>query len=280
MLRLWRERLLVSLTPDALSWVRLHRAWKPSIYEKRTMQVDPAFGPQRWQGAVAALRAQAESWRADAVDVSIVLSNQFVRYALVPHADSVNGEAEKIALARFHFNKVHGEASQGWDLRLSPAAGKASQLASAIDTALVTALRDCFPAARRARLVSVQPWLMAAFNAARAQIADGGAWLLLVEPERTCAALIGGKSILAVRNVKGRFQEPATWIDLIERERLRIDGIDIERMPKTLLVQSTHPMMPPSHNIGAWKAVAVHTRWPQGTDAYRDGLYSTALTAL
>lgn len=277
MSRLWRERLLVSLAPDALAWVRLHRGLKPTVYEKRVIAVDPEYGHEPWQGALAALRAQAETWRKDPVDVCIVLSNQFVRYALVPHADSVGSDAEKLALARFHFNKIHGEASQAWDIRLSAATGKAPQLASAVDNALIAALRACFPATARARLTSVQPWLMSAFNAARGQIPREGAWLLLIEPERTCAALIGARAILAVRNMKGRFEDATTWRDLIEREQLRIA---LPQAPSRLLVQSAHNMVVPAQALGALKPYAVNLRWPQGTDAQRDGAYRAALSAL
>lgn len=277
MLRLWRERVLVSAAPDALTWVRLHRGLRPAVYEKRVVAVDPAFGHEPWQGVAAALRTQAERWRNEPVDVGIVLSNQFVRYALVPHADSVGSDEEKLALARFHFNKLHGEASQAWDVRLSPAPGHAAQVASAVDTGLMSALRGCFPQNARARLVSVQPWLMAAYNAARGQLSRDGAWLLLIEADRTCAALIGPKAILAVRNIKGHFADPASWRDLIEREQLRIEQV---LSPRLILVGSAINMAMPSQPIGACRAAAVAMNWPQGTDAQRDGAYRPALSLL
>ena len=63
MLRLWRERLLASLASTEVSWLRLGGAFKPKVLAKRTVRVDPAYGPEPWQGAVAALRSEAEALR-------------------------------------------------------------------------------------------------------------------------------------------------------------------------------------------------------------------------
>lgn len=277
MLRLWRERLLVALAPDALSWVRLGRGLKPEAYEKRIVALEAPAGGEPWQAALNAFRTQAETWRNDAVDISVVLSNPFVRYVLVPHSDNISGVAEELALAKIQFTRVHGEAAQDWDIRLSPAPRGSARLASAVDRALIDAIRASFPAGARARLSAVQPWLMSAFNTARAQIPDAGAWLLLIEPERTCAALIVGKSWRAVHNVKGQYEHPDAWAELLERQRWRIE---IERMPETVLVQAPHGASAPSHSVGPWKAASLATPWPAGTAAARDERYSTALTAL
>lgn len=275
MLRLWRERLLVALAPDALSWVRLHRGLNPALYEKRSVALAPAADKEPWHGALDALRNQAVAWRDDAVDISIVLSNQFVRYALVPHSANVGNEAEHLALAKIQFGRVHGESAQHWDIRLSPAAGKSPRLASAVDTALIEGLRAAFADSGRARLVSVQPWLMSAFNCARRQVPAGGTWLLLIEAERACVALIDGKAWSAVHNVKGHYHDADAWAELLERLRWRIE---IERVPDTVLVQSEHnaPLRP----LGTWKPLALTPRWPKGALPDRDRRYGAALTAL
>jgi hypothetical protein len=274
--RLWRERILAWLAPGTLAWVRLHRGLRPAAYEKCVIDVDADFGHDPWQGAVQALRTQAESWHADAVDVSLVLSNHFVRYLLVPHAESAGSDEEKLALARFHFSKVHGDVAQDWDIRLSPASGSAPSVASAVDMTLITAIRTCLPEAAPAHLVSVQPWLMAALNTARGRIPQDGAWLLLIEDDRTCLALTDGNAIAAVRNVKGQYSEPQTWPDLIEREQLRID---LTKTPAQLLVQSANNVILPARAAGNWNVTSIEPRWPAGIDAHRDGIYQPALSA-
>ena len=155
-------------------------------------------------------------------DFTVVLSNHFVRYAIVPRQDTATRD-EELALARFHFAKIHGERAKAWEVRLS------GNLACAIDTALLSDLKQCF-AGTKARLVSVQPYLMWAYNQARRRIAREGAWLVLPEQGRVCLARLAARGWAWVHN--GRETE---WQPLIEREKSRASG---EPLPSQVLVLS------------------------------------------
>lgn len=276
MLRLLRERVLVSVAPHEMSWLRLGAGFKPRIHAKRTVEVDPAYGPEPWQGAVAALRSEAGAWRKDSVAVTIVLSNHFVRYVVVPASEGVSGVDEAHALARFHFSKVHGERCRNWDVRLGDARARTPQLASAVDAGLLPALRACFPKQSRPRLVSVQPYLMSAFNCWRRQFPKSGAWLLLVEAERTCIALIAGRRWITVQNAKGSYDHPVEWASLLDRERWRVN---FEQTPETVLVHTPRPASAPLPREGAWKLLVTNTFWPAGVSLPEDWRYAAALTA-
>lgn len=273
---LWPDRLLVSLAPGEISWIRLDGHLKPEVRDKGVVPADPGYGAHPWEGALAALRTKAQAWRADRLSVRIVLSNHFVRYALSPYSDQIQGVDQELALARFHFSKVHGEVSRAWDIRLSPAAPGASRLASAVDSALVEALRQCFGQAGRPRLASVQPLLMSMFNSADAAIPSSGAWLVMAEPERTCIALLCGKVWHTVQNVRGRYADDEAWIALVERERWRLS---LESAPDTLVIHSTQAREQLARSRGPWKMTSLRTRWPQGMQAARDHGYSAALSA-
>lgn len=151
----WRERLLISLAPGELSWLRLAGVFKPKLIGKGIVPVEPGYGARSWDGAIATLRAETARWSRERLSVRVVLSNHFVRYALVPPSREVSGHAEELALARFHFNKVHGDSSRGWDIRLSPGRSGAPRVACAVDSTLLEALRHSFPADRRPQLTSV-----------------------------------------------------------------------------------------------------------------------------
>jgi hypothetical protein len=159
------------------------------------------------------------------VDVTVVLSNHFARYIIVERQEGATLE-EELALARFHFTKIHGERVKGWEVRLSRAGG-GPRLACAIDASVLERLKACFPKSGKARLVSVQPALMAAYNAARKRIPREGAWLLLSEPGRSCLARIAAKGWGSVHN-----GPDADWEQLIERERSRAGG---EPLPALVL---------------------------------------------
>jgi hypothetical protein len=147
-------------------------------------------------------------------DVTVVLSNHFARYTIVPPQPDATAE-EELALARFQFAKIHGERAKGWEVRLSRAGGGA-RLACAIDASLLERLKACFPNGGKARLKSVQPALMAAYNACRKRIPREGAWLLMTEPGRSCLARVAPGGWGSVHN-----SADADWEAQIERERSR-----------------------------------------------------------
>ena len=71
-------------------------------------------------------------------------------------------EDEAMALARFHFSKIHGERAAAWHVRLGSPGGGSAAPASAIDSALLDTVKACFPRSGKAHLVSIQPYTMAA----------------------------------------------------------------------------------------------------------------------
>ena len=219
MSRLSTDRLCIALGAEALDFVRVSGFFKKTMISNAQAACDPHYGARPWDGALKVLQEETGKLRAQRLKVTIVLSNQFVRYAIVPADAAVSGRAEELALARFHFARIHGERAKGWELRLSEAPGNGRRLASAVDTGLIEALRACFPPGAGPRLVSIQPRLMAVFNAERARLSRDGVWLALVEHGRVCLALASREGWLAVQSV--RFDAGEDLAALLERESLR-----------------------------------------------------------
>lgn len=219
MSRLFPERLRIGLAPAAVSLVRQRGVLRKRIVQEKTLACDPAFGAQPWHGALAALHHVDKATRA-----TVILSNHFVRYAIVPWSSALDA-AEEEAYVRHHFAKIHGERAKSWALRWSDVGGGA-RLASAIDRELLEALKRALP-----RLASVQPYLVAAVNRWEKAIPRSGAWLALVEPERACIALHAGGCLRSVHNARGE------WLALLDRERHRADGA----LPQLALVAGARP---------------------------------------
>ena len=277
MLRLWRDRILASLAPGGVAWLRLSHGRQGEVRDKQHVRIDAQAGEAPWAAAAAAFQKQSASWLTYSSDVSVVLSNEFVRYALIPPTAGVNGEAEALALARFHFGKIHGSRAQAWDMRLSPAPRGASRMAAAVDSTLIKHVRDCFPHGAQARLQSVQPWLMAAYNSARGQVPGAGAWLLLMEPERACVALLSGSTWKSVQNIRVDRQDADHGATLLERERMRLDGAPA---PHAVLVHDARESATALLSKGQWQPEALKVRWPTGVLESRDRAYHMALAAL
>jgi hypothetical protein len=183
-----------------------------SVRGKR-IACDPAYGAEPWHGAAARLK----ELDLGPARVRVELSNYFVRYALVPWNDALATPAEEEAYLRHHFSKIHGERAKGWAFRASEAAPGKPRVASAVDAALIDALKKTFQG-KKARLVSIQPALMSRFNAVCKSLPREGAWLVLAEPDRACVALHGPAQWQTVQSAKG------DWRAALERERYRIEG--------------------------------------------------------
>lgn len=226
---LFRDRLLIGLAPAEVSLARLRGLWRPRVVDKHSVACDPSVGDEAWQGAVAVLKNVDLRERCD---VTVIVSNHFVRFAIVPWNDALASPAEEEAYVRHYFAKVYGERAKTWSLRSSEAWSAAPpRLASAVDGALIEAIRVSFPPHGKLRLVSIQPYLMASINRFRREIPRGGAWLVLAEPGRACIAL----------HVRGGWQSVQTtrgsWVAALERERHRTEG----EVPDLVLLAGAPP---------------------------------------
>jgi hypothetical protein len=273
---LFPDRVLIALAPAALAFVRMQGVFRPRIAEKRVLECDPRFGPEPWQGAVAALAQLAPALQATRANVTVVLSNHFVRYALVPWNEGLDRSAEELAYARYCFGRIHGERSKGWEIRLSDAAAGSERLASAIDTALLQAIHACFPSGAKTRLASVQPYLMSAFNTCRARVGGEPAWLLLIEPQRACFARLDSGRWSSVRNIRGEFEGPDQWAGLLERERRLVAagpaGNVFVHAPRATGVEEVQ--------AGGWNFKKLLFRAPEGCAPIEDARLAAAISAL
>lgn len=202
----WRRNTLeVELAPDQANL--LHSARRLTLRGLRTTLRNerlPAVAgndDEAWRGAVQALQAALPAHAGRPAHVRVILSNRLVRYALVPWSDALSDAAEETAFARHCFERVHGEASAQWDLRVSAGGDGAPMLASAVDARLLNALREAFAAAG-VRLDSIQPSLMAVYNDHRRRLQGRYAWLALLEPGQLCLALLQHGRWMRVRSMR------------------------------------------------------------------------------
>lgn len=254
------ERVLLSLAPGGVHAVA---AAGRRIRARHHAPAGAAAGRAPWQGAIDALHDGLAAWPLHGA-ASLVLSNAFVRYATVPHAGEVPAGEERLALARAQLEKLHGERARDWEVRVVAEGRSAPGLAIAVDGALVEAVKACFQGKRGVRLVSVQPYLMSAFNSWRAALPAAGAWLLLGEPDRTCIALLDGRRWVAVCVAReAPPQEPAACLARVRREQARM----ATGGPRLVLAT-----LPP-------EAAGAEGEWVLQGLPFSEGEYAMALTA-
>lgn len=185
MSRLWNAELRLGLAPDAVVTARTPRGFGKTAAYTRV----PGAGLEETLAAQPKTRA----------DVHVVLSNHFIRYALLPWSAALKSDNEWLAFAQHSFQSTHGRVTREWTIACAPAERGAARLASAVDTARLAGIREAIRLHAHLQLRSVRPYLAVAFERMRAVIDDAPTWLAVREEGRTVLALVTKGRWIAVR---------------------------------------------------------------------------------
>lgn len=226
---LWLSRQLrVVLCPEQVTLAPVRRSlalrgMRRTLEEPQVVPVEGAPAAQPWRAALLALESALPAAAAKGrTTATVVLSNHFLRYAMVPWQAGLSDAQEDLSYARHCFAKVYGKAALQWEVRLSHQAAGRPRLASGVDAELLEGLRSVVAGAGIA-LRSIQPHLMTAFNDARRLLRSRSAWLALVEPGHLCLALLHDGHWSSVRSMR----VDSTWRRelprILEREAFLVD---------------------------------------------------------
>jgi hypothetical protein len=202
----------------SLSWLR-KKPLRIGLGAKRVMvsgakPLELAAG-DGWRPALEALPEILKAHRGR--DAALVLADQFVRYALLPHNDAVKSADQWLALARHRFGALHGAAAAAWDIKVTETAPLGPRLACAVDRELIEGLATIL-VTNQIRLISVQPFLVAAFNRIRQTVGNGSCWIVVEEPGRLTLALIRRGAWVAIRSRRSDERWRLVLPEILERE--------------------------------------------------------------
>lgn len=207
---LWRDRHVAVLAPDRVALVRRRRGW-PGPFD---LKLDAP-----WQGepsaAAEALAGLLQQPEIGGGELRLLVSSHFVRYVLVPWRAEVGTPEEFAAYAGICCDQTYGEDA-GRRLRAAPEKAGSPRLAASLDGALLGALTQV-AAASRLRLVSVQPYLAAAYNRLAGALPRDDFIFVLAEPSRYGLLAARQGRWCSVRAGTGEDQ-PHALAALIERE--------------------------------------------------------------
>jgi hypothetical protein len=212
----WRDHTSVFIGADAVQVAR-----HPGGFARRTPEVvraPVAPGGNVAQTVGAALREALGRPRARRSDAIVVVSNHYVRFALVPDASKLRNDSERELAARHTLQSIYGEAAASWRVVLD-GAGKGSAIAAGIDAALVDAIVGTLTAANlRAR--ALRPLFASALNAARHALGAGPAWFGVAEPGRLALAYVERGAWQSLRSHRLRRSLEQELPVLLEQDRL------------------------------------------------------------
>lgn len=213
---LWRDEVAILIGPRQLVLTRMSRGLRPRCVGdlRRVVEGSPSLD---WRPALTALGdclAEAE-WQA--ANLRVVVSNHWARYAIVPWANDITSDEERLAHARICLSGIYGNVAEQWRIGLSHAAPGQARIACAVEGDLVGEL-SAHAAAHGLRVTSIQPQLVASFNGWRHRLADATGWFVNIDEGSLAAARLtdGGWDRVYSARIGG------DWA--IELQRLRTFG--------------------------------------------------------
>lgn len=223
MSRLSGDRFTAVVGPDRVVLAR-RGGWRrpPQLHAQA-----PCAAPT----AAAAVQALAELLARPEIGkgaLTIVLSNHFVQYVLLPWRAEVGRPSELAAYAAILFDETYGNEAGGREVLIGPERAGSARIAAGIDATLLHGLRSAV-AASRLRLVSVQPYLSAAFDRVRGKVGSRDFMFVLAEPARSCVIVATGGRWRSLRNTASG-AKPHELAHLIEREA-QLAGLADDGMP-------------------------------------------------
>jgi hypothetical protein len=206
-------------------------------------------GECSWRGPLQALQSVLPDMRDSRAEATVILSNQFMRYALVPWSENLANAEEELAYSRHCFTRVYGQVAENWILRVDHGMTGAPRLASAVDADLIDGLHGVFDTAG-IPLKSIQPNLMAAFNASRRNMPQNSAWFAVLEPGNLTLGLLDHGHWLQVRSLRIGGVWHAELPLILEREAYLADKPAVSR---EVYVWGTGVGEAPFPETGSWQ---------------------------
>lgn len=227
---LWRDKTRISLAPHRVALARISGGLRHAVAGRKVLATDAAGetgqAKTNWTGAVETLREalahlNVKGRSSVREDATMVLSNHFVRYLVIPWSPQLVKPAEELKYAQMRFVEIFGDAASEWAVSLSAAPAGVPRVAAAVDRDLIDGVRTALSGSKL-NLVSIQPALMSQFNAWRREIGDD-AWLVLAERGRVLIAWIhaGQWCSVRARPINGDAVPLAQWI---EQEKLLLEA--------------------------------------------------------
>lgn len=272
-----RDELRVLLCRDQLQVVRVAcrltlKGWKYSVSDKFNVsfESDPESS---WKNAIEQLESVIAGTAIKPELVRVVLSNHFLRYAIVKVDQSLKSEVEKIAFVKHRFSQLYGEDAHSWELRLDQVSPGAPFFASAIDEPFLLGIRDVC-ARSNVKLQSVQPSLMKAYNQCHAEFKDKNAWFIQFEHGSLCLILLQDGQPRSVRLVKVGDDWSEKLFEIIDREAF-LSELDAGADEIYLWSYDNRKIVPPKDS--PWKITLVKLEIPAGFAEYFDEQYALAM---
>lgn len=214
MLRFRNERITVALCPEQVAILKSEKGHQSAVDELRVFAA-PEAGRVLWRESVSALADWLQRNPQKRRSISLILSNRFVRFAMLPWAENAQGEPATQALANACLETQYGDMS-GWTIRIDDGRYGQAKLVCAMETALLDSLQSAVTAHACAR---VEPYFVTCWNRWRKTVQNGDALFAVSESGVMVIASIKNGRWQSVRALSGQLDRTGGR-GLLSRESL------------------------------------------------------------
>lgn len=261
MLPLWRSEMRIVLCPDKVILLGVSKGLRRKMTYQTILPCFPMPGAPAWQPALNAIEhwLDVTDWRRSSA--MVILSNHFVRYALMPFSDEVANAVEELTLAQIMMEDTYGEIAKQWRLRITGGEYGEPRLIAAMDTALLDAITE-ITTRTDIRLTSIKPYFMSAFNGFREQMLENDGMFALVESGRIVLAIFKNKQLSGVRHMQLNDALNEQLPDLLLRE-ISLNGLEPNELPVYL-----HVAEKPDFNLPSDSGLSIQVLRHMGKDEH------------
>lgn len=223
MSRLWRDQIQIFFAPDRVDMVRTFRGIK-SRQSPRISRVHACHqNDDMWKVSLQQLEQMIEKENASSAlkgaEMTVTLSNHFVRYVVVPPQQEITDPAELLAYASFRMREVYGERVDNWLISVSDWDLYCGALSAAITRDLYLEL-EALISRYRMKLKQLEPYLTTAFDQWCKSFNDKRFWFVVIESGRLCMALFSDGKWQGIRNQRLVHSIEAELLDSLEQEAI------------------------------------------------------------
>lgn len=274
---LLRDELRIVLCREKLQLVRIRsrltrKGWRYSVLGKDDIAFEPDM-ESPWKNAIEKLATEILRLASKPKLVRVVLSNHYLRYAIVDVDQSIQSKAEQVAFVKHRFVQTYGEAAESWELRLDQECPGAPYLASAVDGMMLFKIREIFTEAK-IRLQSIQPCLMTAYNQSQSKFADKNAWFVLFEDGNLCIVWLKAGHPSSIRTIKAGEDWLEKLPEIIDRESL---FSNCDTTTRDIFLWSTDARKTPPPTKGGWNIDQIRLAIPPGLVTQYDEHFALAM---
>lgn len=191
MLPLWRDQVLIGISPRRISMVRLRGYFgRRQIVLQYSQAINLSQSDEvSWQPAIDALSVALKESRWQKARTKVVISNSLVRYTLLPWSEVILNTKEEQKFAQFKMNERFGYIAEKWEITVATNRYGHARLISAVDAELLVNLRQ-LAAKSHITIQAIQPHLATALNFWRKRLTGSHLHFLMSDGEKLCTTYI------------------------------------------------------------------------------------------